>query len=117
LLTLDDLFPLDQTIVSEALGKRLEAHLEAHPTRGKKFGLLRALAKVLVVLILLPVALRIALLGFNLCQPFLINSVLLYLESLDSEKSVNSGYGLIGATIIIYFGIAISTTFYSYFRE
>jgi ATP-binding cassette, subfamily C (CFTR/MRP), member 1 len=82
LLTLNDLFPLDQTMARDALGKRLETHLEAHPTRGKKFGLSIALAKVLAIPILLPVAPRIALLGFNLCQPFLINSLPGHLQSL-----------------------------------
>ena len=117
LLTLDDLFPLDQTMATEVLGKRLEAHLEAHPTRGQKFGLTKVMAKVLAVPLLLPIAPRIALLGFSFCQPFLINSVLLYLELPASERSSNLGYGLIGATIIIYPGIAISTAFYRYFQE
>jgi ATP-binding cassette subfamily C (CFTR/MRP) protein 1 len=117
LLTLDDLFPLDQTMVSEALGKKLEVYLEVNPTHEQKFGLTKGMAKVLAVPLLLPVVPRIALLAFSFCQPFLINSLLLYLESPESERSANWGYGLIGATTIIYSGIAVSSAFYNYYRE
>ncbi|KAK5989808.1 ABC transporter FGM5 [Cladobotryum mycophilum] len=119
-LAFNDLLPLGQTMATEDLRERLGAYLRAHPTRGRNYGLAKAIARVLVVPLLLPVAPRIALIGFSFCQPFLINAVLHYLEGAaapESSSRLNSGYGLIGATIVIYFGIAISTAFYRYLHE
>ncbi len=117
LLTLDDLFPLDRSITSETLATRLGNYLAAYPTRGKRLGLLRAVTKVLAVPLLLPVAPRLALSGFRFAQPFLINSLLSYLEQPTAAGKKDAGYGLIGATILVYAGNAISTAFYNYFQE
>ncbi|RGP78616.1 ABC transporter [Fusarium longipes] len=57
---------------------------------------------------------RIAVIGFTFCQPFLIQTILAYLESPSEPKH---GYGLIGATVIIYTGIAISNALYFYWQE
>ena len=48
---------------------------------------------------------RLALIGFNYSQPFLISRIIKFVD--DTEKEKNTGYGLIGATAIIYIGIAI----------
>ncbi|KAM0261518.1 hypothetical protein ACHAQJ_002201 [Trichoderma viride] len=117
LLTLDDLFPLDRRMASDILRTELQASRKISPTHGQKFGLAKALAKSLSGPLLLPVAPRIALSAFKFCQPFLINSLLSYLLIPASERSANSGYGLIGATFLVYGGIAISTTLYYYLRE
>ncbi|KAJ9142479.1 Multidrug resistance-associated protein 1 [Pleurostoma richardsiae] len=117
LLTLDDLFPLDQNMTSEALQARLANIMEKSTSRGGKFGLAKALAKTLAVPILIPVAPRIAMIGFTFCQPFLIDSVLTYLQQPTSQRDPNVGYGLIGASLLIYSGIALSTAFYWYFHE
>lgn len=45
--------------------------------------------------------------GFNFAQPFLIASAINYLEGSSLTKNKNSGYGLIGAAFLIYFGIAV----------
>lgn len=49
---------------------------------------------------------RTFLIGCNFAQPFLIGAAIGYLED---ERSVdkNHGYGLIGATLLIYLGIAV----------
>ena len=50
---------------------------------------------------------RLALTAFTYCQPFLINSaVSLSLEPVDGPTT-NNGYGLIGAYILVYVGIAV----------
>ncbi|KAF4438951.1 abc transporter [Fusarium austroafricanum] len=46
--------------------------------------------------------------------PFLIQTILAYLESPSDPKH---GYGLIGATVIIYAGIAVSNALYFYGQE
>lgn len=50
---------------------------------------------------------RICLTGFKFSQPFLIKAVINYLENHKSSDSKSSGYGLIGATALIYAGNAV----------
>ncbi|KAK3325989.1 P-loop containing nucleoside triphosphate hydrolase protein [Apodospora peruviana] len=116
-LSLDDLFPLDQNMSSEALHGKLADHLDASSFKGQKLGLAKAVVRALAVPLLLPVGPRIAMTAFQFCQPFLINTLLDYLQQPVEESSRNVGYGLIGATLFIYTGIAISGAFYWYFQE
>lgn len=56
---------------------------------------------------------RLCLIAFNFCQPFLIDRAIRYSEqaetsALGSQES-NVGYGLIGAYILVYVGIAVSS--------
>jgi ABC-type multidrug transport system fused ATPase/permease subunit len=118
LLTDGDLLSLGQTMSTEALGQKLDLYLEARPTGGRKGGLAVTLGRVLAVPLLLPIVPRLALLGFTFSQPFLIQAVLSHLVSMASgSENSNSGYGLIGATVFIYSGIAISTALYRYLHE
>lgn len=116
-ITMSDLYPLDTSMSAEGLEERLSSILRDCKYRGKKFGLGRALIKAMTVALLIPVGPRIALIGFTFCQPFLINSVLSYLEGPAGIRENNVGYGLIGATALIYLGIALSEAFYWYFHE
>lgn len=51
---------------------------------------------------------RLCLIGFNYSQPFLINRIIDFVgETGNNASSANSGYGLIGATALIYIGIAV----------
>jgi hypothetical protein len=45
--------------------------------------------------------------GFNFAQPFMITAVLVYIEDPITPGSWNRGYGLIGATFLIYLGLAV----------
>ena len=49
---------------------------------------------------------RLCLIGFNYAQPFLISRAITFVGQNDGTK--NDGYGLIGATGLIYLGIAVS---------
>ncbi|KXG52764.1 ABC transporter, integral membrane type 1 [Penicillium griseofulvum] len=51
--------------------------------------------------------------GFTFCQPFLINATVSWVE--NSEASMNSGKGLIGAYALVYVGLTISTALYGYY--
>jgi ATP-binding cassette subfamily C (CFTR/MRP) protein 1 len=117
ILTMADLYPLDQNLASGPLYVKFAQYVDVASFSGQKHGLANALAKVLAVPFLLPVGPRIALIAFQMCQPLLINSVLDYLQQPQEESSQNVGYGLIGATILIYIGIATSQAFYWYFQE
>lgn len=55
---------------------------------------------------------RLCLIGFTFAQPFLITSMLNWLD--DPHSAINDSYGLIGATILIYLGMAISTLTYNH---
>jgi ATP-binding cassette, subfamily C (CFTR/MRP), member 1 len=43
--------------------------------------------------------------AFNFSQPFLAASLIQYLD--DEQPSKNNGYGLIGASFLVYTGIAV----------
>lgn len=116
-LTMDDIYPLDSRMSAEGLEERFARSMRNSGRQGQKFGLLIALAKTLGASILIPVGPRVTLIGFTFCQPFLINSTLSYLTQPSDARDRNVGYGLIGATAIIYFGLAVSTAFYWYFHE
>lgn len=54
-----------------------------------------------------PVIPRFCLTGFTFAQPFLASSLMDYLRDTNSY-SKNDGYGLIGASLLVYGGIAVS---------
>lgn len=55
-----------------------------------------------------------ALLGFTYSQPFLINRVISFLGEAEDANSQSIVYTLIGATALIYVGMAISTGQYKH---
>ena len=114
-LTMDDLFPLDHSMISEKLYAEARQHLHPESLHGGTHAFAKALVRTLGVPLLLPVAPRIALLAFTFCQPFLIQSLLEYLQLSKENVSPNHGYGLIGATALIYTGMAVSGAFYWYY--
>ncbi|KAM7204723.1 canalicular multispecific organic anion transporter 1 [Naviculisporaceae sp. PSN 640] len=116
-LSLDDLYPLDWNMTSRILQGKLADRLDVSSFQGQKLGLVKATTKALAVPLLLPVGPRIAMTAFQFCQPFLINTLLDYLQQPAEGSSRNIGYGLIGATLLIYAGIAVSSAFYWYYQE
>lgn len=52
---------------------------------------------------------RLALIGFSYSQPFLINRIITFVDQPPSVTSINNGYGLMGATGVIYVGLAVIT--------
>ncbi|KAJ5434324.1 ABC transporter transmembrane domain type 1 [Penicillium cf. griseofulvum] len=110
LLTTEDLDRLDKPLESaETARKALRAWaLRRHPERRFEFPWQMGRAfKGPLALMVLP---RIFLIGFTFSQPFLIASVLNWLD--NSHSASNLGYGLIGATLLIYLGMAISNLVY-----
>lgn len=115
-LTLDDLYPLDQAMASNVLHAKFAKFILEGP-QNRTNGLAMATAKALAIPFLLPVGPRIALSAFQFCQPFLINSLVNYLQMPPEQSSRNDGYGLIGAAALIYTGIAIASAIYWYLQE
>ena len=106
-LSIKDLYSLDSSLDSKKLHDKFSGNMDYSNITGDKFGLLKALVRTLKVPLLLPVAPRLALLTFTFCQPLFIERLLDHLS--ESQIDANMGYGLIGASILIYSGIGIST--------
>ncbi|KAH7129421.1 ABC transporter [Dactylonectria estremocensis] len=111
LLSVGDLYALDQTMSAS----RLQAKVNQRWIKGSPSQeLSRRMLTTLAAPLLLPVIPRLAVIGFTFCQPFLMETILAHLQS-SNEPS--HGYGLIGAAVIVYTGVAISNALYFYWQE
>ncbi|CAD0089766.1 unnamed protein product [Aureobasidium vineae] len=111
-LTLNDLYPLDSALNGKTLHAKFSTRIDYAKMKGDKYGLLKVLIRTLKGPLLIPIIPRLALLAFTFCQPLFIKRMLDYLSS--SELDADIGYGLIGASVLIYTGIAISSALYWY---
>lgn len=116
-LSIDDLYPLDSRMKSGHLEEKLSSVMMTTTWQRQRYGLAKLLVKTLTPALLLPIGPRLALIGFKFCQPFLIQSTLSFLEQPPDKRDTNTGYGLIGATCLIFGGIALSTSCYWYLHE
>ncbi|KAF4983690.1 hypothetical protein FZEAL_957 [Fusarium zealandicum] len=117
-LTLDDLYPLDEGMAAGEIYHQFANKIRIHQYRRQpKSALLKDLCRTLAAPFLIPIAPRIALIAFRFCQPFFLDSTLRFLQAPESPSTKNTGYGLIGAVFLIYAGIAVSSAFYGYYRE
>ncbi|EUC27117.1 hypothetical protein COCCADRAFT_112530 [Bipolaris zeicola 26-R-13] len=120
-LQLDSLPILDEAMAAEALHarflKNIKGHSKQSPEANQESGmsLFQSLIKTLPVPLLLPIVPRLALIGLSISQAFLIEAVTSFLSA--EQKSDHNGYGLIGATILIYIGIALCTSLYWYCHQ
>ncbi|KAJ4994634.1 ABC transporter [Colletotrichum sp. SAR 10_66] len=109
---MDDLYPLDMSLNTKLLHEKFSQNIDYSKLKGDKYGLLKALLKTLKAHLLMPVVPRLAQLAFTFSQPFFIEKLLGYLN--QPQVPANVGYGFIGASILIYSGIAISTALCMY---
>ncbi|OQD96291.1 hypothetical protein PENSOL_c016G04406 [Penicillium solitum] len=110
LLTTEDLDHLDKPLESAGTARQASKAwaLRRHPERRFEFPWQIGRAfKGTLALMVIP---RLFLIGFTFSQPFLVASVLNWLDDPRSES--NAGYGLIGATLLIYLGMALSNLIY-----
>ncbi|KAL2845281.1 P-loop containing nucleoside triphosphate hydrolase protein [Aspergillus pseudoustus] len=114
-LRIESLYPLDSSLRSEVLHGNFVKRIEYSKLKADKYGLLKVLVRALKVPLLLPIAPRLALVGFTFCQPLFIERLLDHLSQEDPDPNV--GYGLIGASILIYAGIALSRALCWYFHH
>jgi ABC-type multidrug transport system fused ATPase/permease subunit len=115
ILTIETLLPLDSSLDAEALHAKFSRNMRYAKHKDGTFGLVKALARTLKVPLVLPIIPRLALLGFTFSQPFFIETLLDYLA--EPTNNQNVGYGLIGASFVIYLGIATSKAFTWYFHH
>ncbi len=59
--------------------------------------------------LLSPVFPRLCLIAFTFCQPLLINRAIALSEQPVTDQTTNIGYGLIGAYVLVYVGIGVSS--------
>jgi len=111
MLSIDSMYTTDRELGSERLEVGLKKVWEMKEKKGR-YDLLFCLIQSLKFPILLGVFPRICLSGFKFAQPFLIHRVINYVSAEDHLETKNSGYGLIGATAIIYIGISVSSSGY-----
>ncbi|KAK0370729.1 ABC transporter [Colletotrichum limetticola] len=114
ILQLDDLYPLDPKLASEPLYRKLAGAWDQVPDKtvpGALFSTwLRAFAGPLAAAIV-PKLFQIA---FNYAQPFLIDEAIRLASQAQQQPYNNHGFGLIGAYVIVYTGIAVSTGQYDW---
>ncbi|KAE9363954.1 putative ABC multidrug transporter [Stipitochalara longipes BDJ] len=115
ILTIQDLYPLDTSFDAQSLHEQFSRNLDYSKLKGDKFGLLKVLVRTLKVPLALPIPPRLIALGLKICQPLFLEQLLDYLS--QPKLDANVGYGFIGASFLIYAGIAISTALSWYFHH
>ncbi|KAF2439489.1 hypothetical protein P171DRAFT_490190 [Karstenula rhodostoma CBS 690.94] len=108
--SIDDLYQLDKYLRAEYLHGIIKSAWGKGPN-----SLFVTTLRKLKLPILAVVPPRACLMAFNFCQPFLINRAVSYSEQAQSAQTTNIGYGLIGAYVFVYVGIAVSTGQYQHF--
>lgn len=117
-LSLEDLYPLDPSMGTDTLFPKFQRQIYSPSYRPARFALAKALARALAVPWLLPIAPRVALIAFKFMQPLFLERLLGYLQESQAtdEPNHNIGYGLIGAALLIYVGMAVFGAFYQYYK-
>ncbi|KAH6666235.1 putative ATP-binding cassette transporter, partial [Halenospora varia] len=108
-LTDADLQPVDKRLGTLELSKRFECIIQGKARKAS--GLLSLTLRGIGVHLISPVFPRISLIGFTFAQPFLATALIQYLTN-GQPRSKDDEYGLIGATFLVYTGIAISSGWY-----
>ena len=108
-LKVDDLFILDKHLSSEYLGHKLQSAWVNVKSKSPN-SLLFASFKTFKWPLLSIVFPRLCLIGCNFAQPFLISNAIDISQRPVSDQTTNIGYGLIGAYLLVYTGIAVSTS-------
>lgn len=112
-LRFSDLYVLDEALTSSYLHDKMRLAWDRRRKPERRFEFPLATCKALWWPLLLAALPRVCLIGLTFAQPFLISRVLDLLAQPSDPVTMNTGYGLIGATALIYLGIAVSTLHYN----
>lgn len=111
ILDTNDLYPLDIQLSAEIQSGHFQrVWRDKHPS--PKRTLLAILFKSISWSLLQPIPSRLAMVAFSFCQPFFIGELVKFLES-DPLSNRNTGLGLILASLLIYPGLALSSSTFS----
>lgn len=112
-LSLQDLYPINPSITAEHASGRLKHALGVRKLQGN--GLLLSLAKAYRYELLLPIIPRAGKVALSYSQSFLMQTLIRFLDAGPENSSRNTGYGLIGATFLVYFGTAACSAYNMYY--
>ncbi|KAI1128256.1 putative ATP-binding cassette transporter [Nemania abortiva] len=110
-LTETDLRIIDSSLSATEIEPRFDRLLATK--KFGKYGLIGLTFRSLGLYAFTPMLPRLALSGFTFAQPFLASSLIDFLDG-DRNAPENNGYGLIGASFLVYAGIAVCTGWYYY---
>ena len=112
-LTPSDMCQLEPDMYSMTLEQKFRTSWEFYSTSTHKHKLIRATLWAVKWKILAAAVPRLLQSAFTFAQPFLTFRVIDYIDE-ASGKDRDVGYGLIGATALIYIGLAVSSTMYKH---
>jgi hypothetical protein len=110
-LSLELLWPADQ-MDPERLLERLKTAWKTTTDKEKKNALASSVVKSIKWPIVVALSPRLCLIGFRFSQPLLLKRIVDFVGQADGEEKINIGYGLLGATVFVYFGNAVSMVTY-----
>ncbi|KAK1504420.1 uncharacterized protein CCOS01_16872 [Colletotrichum costaricense] len=113
LIGLEDLGPIDPKFDSTVLLGRLD-RVWSRAAKNSKWSLIRSVFWAYRTTFLAAVLPRLLFAGFIFSQPFLVNQIVNFVGSPRTEDSQNVAGGLVGATALIYCGIAVSRCWYQH---
>ncbi|ODA76640.1 hypothetical protein RJ55_07911 [Drechmeria coniospora] len=107
-----DMGPIDEVLYSEKLSAMFQPLTQAPQARTplSAWGLIRRIIQCTGLQVLYPIVPRLFLTAFTYSQSLLIDSLLNYQKS--KAPRISNGYGLIGASVLVYVGIAVSGSWY-----
>lgn len=86
----------------------MSSNISTANKKNEKHALLSSWAYVERLSILLPILPRLCLIGFRFTQPLLVTKAIELASQPVNQRNDNVGYGLIGAYLLVYSGIAVS---------
>ncbi|KAJ1707366.1 ATP-binding cassette transporter [Aspergillus flavus] len=108
-----DLPPLDPKLASETVGYQMESAWQGC-SKTSRYSLAWVALRVACRPLLCVICPRICLIGFNIAQPLLIYRVISFLDDPTNDQTRFIGRALIGAALLVYSGIALSTASYQH---
>ncbi|KAI8257462.1 ABC transporter [Colletotrichum sp. SAR 10_77] len=114
ILKLEDLYPLDPKLASEPLYKKLAHAWDQVPDKTRPGALFSTWLRVFAGPMSAVVVPKLFQIGFNYAQPLLIQQAIELAGLPQTREYRNRGFGLIGAYVLVYTGIAVSTGQYEW---
>lgn len=115
LLDQDQLYAIDPELQSRKTGQRFDKEFKKIQDRAESstaplsvWALPKACFRAVWADVTAMIPMRLALIAFTFAQPFLFTRAIDYLSQENHDPDNNIGYGLIGATFIVYTGMAVS---------
>ncbi|KAJ5292026.1 hypothetical protein N7478_001277 [Penicillium angulare] len=109
ILEISDLPEVDEALQGSNAGAELQKAIQSSAGR---YRVLRAVFKAYASVLLWAIPPRLALSAFTFSQTFLLTATVNFMESKSTPENESYGPSLVGAYVLMYFGIAMSTAVY-----